>query len=197
MSSEKLKVFLATFVLTAAVGTTSVAQAEPLEISDAPLFVVTAVDPNIMMLLDDSGSMRFGFMPGELDRYFDSNGNASVDFYCPDEWWKGSWYEACDTEDDGMAFLTSSHLNNIYFDPSKEYEPPLKPDGTRYADMPFNNAKLDGYTDEECGDVWCVDLRSEFIAQMDDYYYGNEYNEGFAVSPDSDEGPAFYYQHKG
>ncbi|MDZ7790746.1 MAG: hypothetical protein U5L08_09695 [Xanthomonadales bacterium] len=41
-----------------------------LDIAEVPLFAASVVEPNIQFVLDDSGSMRFGFMPGELDTQF-------------------------------------------------------------------------------------------------------------------------------
>ena len=37
-----------------------------IDISSAPLETGTSVPPNILFLLDDSGSMRWGFMPDDL-----------------------------------------------------------------------------------------------------------------------------------
>ncbi|MCP6468179.1 hypothetical protein NL473_29330, partial [Klebsiella pneumoniae] len=36
-----------------------------LSLSDVPLFLTTAVDPNIIFTLDDSGSMQFEIMPDD------------------------------------------------------------------------------------------------------------------------------------
>lgn len=200
MMINKIKILVLTVVIAGSVGVSNSAQAT-LNISDSPMFVAVSIDPNIKFLLDDSGSMRFGFMPGELDRVFASGSSLVDDLIrnCSDEEWEGRDYEMCAIGADGreLAFLVSSYLNKIYFDPDTRYVPPIKPNGDRYPDMKFDDARLNGYGAGDCSDfrVRCVDLNSNYRAVMDDYYYGNQSNEGFAVSPYGRAGAAFYYRY--
>ncbi|WP_444926616.1 pilus assembly protein [Microbulbifer sp. TRSA002] len=44
--------------------------AASLDLAQQPLFLSTSVDPNIMFILDDSGSMQFEVTPSEITEYF-------------------------------------------------------------------------------------------------------------------------------
>ena len=59
-----VKVFFGALIFTFATMTSAK------EIASEPLFVGSSVDPNLMFVLDDSGSMRWGFMPDDLDGKF-------------------------------------------------------------------------------------------------------------------------------
>lgn len=92
-------------------------QALGVTINQTPLVVQQTLPPNVMLLLDDSGSMAREYMPdaGYLD----------------------------DTSDQGMQ---SASVNYIYYDGNVTYEPPVKPDGTNYANITtFPDLPLDGF----------------------------------------------------
>jgi type IV pilus assembly protein PilY1 len=90
--------------------------AAPLDLSRVPLIVNTSVPPNIMVTLDDSGSMGWGFLPDGANfgtgdcRYYDST------------------------------------INRIYFDPAADYPPPLRPDGTPFPNANYTAAWWDGFS---------------------------------------------------
>src|SRR5690554_6823540 len=65
-SLSRVGTFLAGLALTLP----SAGFANSVDIADSPLFVTSTADPNLMFILDDSGSMRWGFMPDELDSDF-------------------------------------------------------------------------------------------------------------------------------
>lgn len=73
-----------------------------LGLSDTPLFLSVSVAPNIVMTLDDSGSMAWGFVP-------DSISNAS-----------------------GTRRFASSHFNPMYYNPRVKYTIPTRHDGVTY-----------------------------------------------------------------
>lgn len=75
------------------------APAATLGLSENPLFLLSTVEPNIILTFDDSGSMTWGFMP-------DSVG------------WNGSYIEA--NGGDKRAFC-SSHYNKLHYDPTAQY----------------------------------------------------------------------------
>ena len=133
--------------------------------AQVPLSLGGQVEPNILFLLDDSGSMRWGFMPDDLRPSYMEPSNTWYDLAeCTGQ---GS-YGGVNTHfcsKDTRRYLTSSHLNKVYFDPDTSYLPPIKSDGTRFAPATFSSAWLDGYAG---GDT--VDLRSNYMAIMDDYY---------------------------
>ena len=78
----------------------------PLETSTA-----TLVKPNILFILDDSGSMGYAYLPD----------------------WAGNY--------SGTAKLYNNpKFNGIYYDPAVTYTPPVKYDGTSYASMTSANS---------------------------------------------------------
>lgn len=107
--------------------------AAPLDLSKVPLFLNQAVDPNIMVTFDDSGSMSWGFTPNEVqDGEFPPAARPSyaipVPFYC---YWQTP-----------MGY--SSAFNKQYYDPNVTYSPPLRADGTTFPNARFSDAWEDG-----------------------------------------------------
>lgn len=157
------------------------AKADDVTLSDTPLFIASSADPNLMFILDDSGSMRWGFMPDAL--VDDANIlSDDIDFARAQECDDSGDYAGVDTcfySTDGRKFMVSSATNNVYFNPGRNYQPPMKPDGTRYPDADYSDAWLDGYAANDDGnddDVTTVDLTDNYRAIMDPYYYLDEDN---------------------
>ena len=71
--------------------------------------------PNLMVILDDSGSMDRAYMPD--DAAYQTN---RFGLYAP-------------------------QCNGVAYDPAISYTPPLKPDGTPYANASFTNALANGF----------------------------------------------------
>lgn len=94
------------------------AQAASTDLAKEPLSANTkpVAKPNVMFILDDSGSMASDYMPDEM-----SNSGA---------------YGFKSTQCNGLAYNP---------DPSVSYAPPLKYDGTSYPDATFTGAWRDGY----------------------------------------------------
>lgn len=94
----------------------ALAHAALTDIASVPVQTLTTVSakPNIMFILDDSGSMAWDYMPD------DANGSSQY----------GYW---------------SSQCNGVAYDPTYDYKPPIKADGTSYANQPFTGAWPDGY----------------------------------------------------
>ena len=86
------------------------------DIYSQPLATTSTVvaKPNIMFILDNSGSMARAYMPDDMD---------DTDKY-------GYW---------------SSQCNGVAFDPTLNYPPPVKADGTSYPDASFTNGLGDGF----------------------------------------------------
>src|SRR5690606_9798882 len=119
-----------------------------LPLSDVPLFLTTAVDPNVIFTLDDSGSMQFEIMPDGLiasDTRYVFPRASSV--------YGGSDYEnrvvGFDADNWRSASLRSSDVNKIYYNPVVRYLPWSNSDGSLMANAsptcaphnPFNTAK--------------------------------------------------------
>jgi type IV pilus assembly protein PilY1 len=94
-------------------------RAQPIHLSSQPIFseVPSAIKvrPNIMMVLDDSGSMSWTEMP-----------DTAWDFYF-------------------AYGYTSNHCNGVYYNPKVTYTPPLRHNGTSYPNQSFTRAQYDGY----------------------------------------------------
>ena len=88
------------------------------DIANQPLATRPTVGakPNLMFILDDSGSMASAYMPDDI-------GNND---------WRGYYSAQC---------------NGLAFDPTLEYLPPVKADGSSYANASFTAARADGYED--------------------------------------------------
>lgn len=124
------------------------------ELADKPLFVGSKVQPNVMFVIDDSGSMDREYMPDGIGGYSDDGRGRCLDWernsygwrYCVEwEYGRGSgqgvenqWYY-------------STRVNTVYFNPNRPYEPPLKPgaenNDDRMPDARFTNAWANGYRD--------------------------------------------------
>lgn len=99
-------------------GMVPAAYAATTDLADAPMASSSSsvVKPNIMFILDDSGSMSFNFTPD-------------------DAWYFGS-------DEYGSK---SHHCNGIYYNPSVSYIPPVDSNGASYPDASFTAAWTDGF----------------------------------------------------
>jgi type IV pilus assembly protein PilY1 len=75
-------------------------------VDQAPLIIQKPLPPNITLMLDDSGSMAWDYMP-DWDYLNNSSNNDA---------------------------LINSNNNGVYYNPKVVYTPPVKADGTRYPD---------------------------------------------------------------
>lgn len=89
-------------------------------ISETPLFLTVNIAPNVILTLDDSGSMAWGFMPDS--KYFD---------YFP----KGI---------SPVKRFTSYPWNTQYYDPKTTYSIPVRTDGVTYSTS-FTSARINGF----------------------------------------------------
>ena len=94
-----------------------VAQAAPLILATKPLAVTTSnpIKPNILFVLDNSGSMSWTHMPDKVQDFVGAYGYQS---------------EQC---------------NGVYYDPTITYKPPIYADETSYVNAVFTAARDDGY----------------------------------------------------
>lgn len=142
------------------------AYAVDLDISDSPLFVTASMPPNIVLTLDDSGSMEWGYVPDNLNT------------------------------DQATKRFKSSYFNAIYFNPEVNYTPPPKYNGsnctlgadnptTCYPNVSFTAAPRNGF-DTSRG---TVNLETSYRATL-------EYNPSSNSQTSTSEaaGPAYYYK---
>ena len=112
------------------------------DVSQVPLYLGGTIEPNVMYIHDDSGSMYWSFMPDGTSASYNKR--------------RGRW----------------SGYNKIYYDPGVAYPPPLNENGTSLGDSKFNAAWFDGYKLDGSGNNTStpVDLSTGFRATW--YYVG-------------------------
>lgn len=103
-----------------------------IEIASTPLQTGSSVPPNIMFIIDDSGSMHFELLPDEAilqeARYVFPRAD---NVYGPSD-----YNNRVPTVQDGQpynAFSRSAQMNKSYYDPSVTYKPWVNADGTTMA----------------------------------------------------------------
>ncbi|MCL4185320.1 MAG: hypothetical protein KJ011_17945, partial [Burkholderiaceae bacterium] len=94
-----------------------VSWAANVDLADKPLASGTSgeVKPNVMLVLDDSGSMGWTHLPDHVRNLRSENG------------------------------YKSAQCNGVYYNPSVSYAPPVKADGTSYPNVDFYDAPYDGF----------------------------------------------------
>lgn len=103
--------------------------ADAVTIDQQPLSVRQAVSPNVMLMLDDSGSMDYDYMPdwSYIGHCYDYSGYGGCSPYTNE--------------------LQDASINGTYYSPNVIYSPPPKADGTSYPNSPsISNAYYDGFT---------------------------------------------------
>ncbi len=108
-----LKLAVSGFALTAMLS----AQAANTDLATAPLITSssTSVLPNVFLILDDSGSMDWDYMPDNASKFTGTYGGAS------------------------------SQCNGVFYNPNIRYLAPVTATGANYADSSFTSALKDGY----------------------------------------------------
>jgi type IV pilus assembly protein PilY1 len=140
------------------------ALAAAVELATAPLATSTTstVKPNLLLMFDNSGSMDWDHMPDDS-----ADGGSSVSFVY------------------GYYGVRSPQCNQVYFDPTITYYPPVHPDTTSYANASFSGAWTNGFKTSSGTD----DLRTGFKANQSGL-------GGNAGGTDSGEA-AYYYNYSG
>ncbi|RAP56312.1 PilC/PilY family type IV pilus protein [Oleiagrimonas sp. MCCC 1A03011] len=93
-------------------------------VEQEPLTIQKPLAPNVVLMLDDSGSMAWDYMP--------------------------DWNYLADTSADGVRY---SGVNGTYYNPNVVYSPPPTADGSFYPDSPgLGNAYYDGFRDRSASD---------------------------------------------
>ncbi len=120
MKSNKLscKSQIAVWMISLSIGVSGSSFAAITDLSNVPLATSssTSVEPNIMFMLDDSGSMDWDYMPDDALNF------------------------------KGKFGFNSSQCNGVYYNPSISYSAPIKSDGTFYPNSSFTAAPRNGYS---------------------------------------------------
>lgn len=104
--------------LLAAAGFCSAAYAATTDIANSPMASSgnTSVKPNLMFILDDSGSMDWEYLPDSV------------------------------SNNDGKFCYRNNYYNGVYYNPDVTYTLPVYADGTSYPDSDFFAAKVSGFS---------------------------------------------------
>ncbi|NOS95805.1 MAG: hypothetical protein HOP26_05225 [Methylotenera sp.] len=155
----------------------------PLNIAKKPLNAIVTTSPNVLYILDDSGSMDWNYLPDWAGAgYCRTTGN-------PDD-----FSRSC-KDDDNRAIppARSSDFNSIYYNPAVTYTPPKNADGTSkpsqtsatwtavkddaYGIQSTNTTNLlTKYTDIE----WCTSTAYTDCVRNDNYIMPTDVNVNWA-----------------
>lgn len=129
------------------------------DIANAPLSSASnlAVKPNLMFILDDSGSMTFDALPDNAEP---QQGASERKFW--DQVWNCKWRVGsgglranhCDRVDPPFGAV---EFNGLYYNPQQTYRPPLKADGSSFtAQTNFSSVQCDPYNGHNCSDFYTI-----------------------------------------
>lgn len=173
-----------------------------IDIAQLPLETGTTVDPNIMLMVDDSGSMMQALIPEGSDRINWPYARGEDEDDCATVRYANINRNVClfstTSTSVGLAYLASSQVNKMYYDPAVTYKVPKGPDGTSLGNASFTSAWLDGYDiDNRNQSQNKLDLSSKYMAFMSlsTVSTGAKYIS-YAIGPNSTPGAAFYYQYR-
>ena len=123
----------AAFAATAALSASSALAAPPLNIATDPLGTsTTSVNPNVMLILDDSGSMLSDYLPDYVN---DGNGTGTT-AACADAGDDGNGLtDSPDPCVQGDPPFASPDFNGVYYNPNVFYRPGANADGTDMTSM--------------------------------------------------------------
>lgn len=165
---------------------------DPIALPSAPLYLAGGVAPNLVVTLDDSGSMAWGYVPDSM------GDNAKVTSGCGH-----SIFYSYDGEGDEATtkrYFLSGDYNAQYYNPNTTYLAPLKYDGTPYSTT-FNSAYTNGF---DTGST-PVNLSSGY---QPSFGFQPQSNQCYAKHPAVDSGsgkqfssdtvnvPAYYYRYE-
>ena len=120
-----------------------------LNISDSPLFLGGVVPPNVVYILDDSGSMRNEWMPGSVNGLPQGTSRTRNELFPnPPAVWSSDPNPRDDVgtfEDNNIHnYARRSFANNsIFYNPNKEYKPWVNADGSEMLNANPSSAYYD------------------------------------------------------
>lgn len=134
---------LTRLLLLAATGFCSTAHAAATDIANSPMASSgnTSVKPNIMFILDNSGSMDWEYLPDSV------NNNKSKFCY------------------------RNHYYNGVYYNPDVTYELPVNADGTAYPASDFYAAKISGFSGTTTKNLSTTFRAGSDSADQAAYYY--------------------------
>lgn len=191
-SSRRIGVFLLSALMSFLVVEPALAT-----MAQKPLFVGGSVKPNIVFVLDDSGSMQYETMDGSVTNYFGSTiademvmlVYPRIDGVFGDEDNEYDNDRVPYFDRDMSAFFRSPQNNRLYYDPSVTYKPWMTHDGeNRYSKATTTNA-LHNPAIPSLGGRNLAEENSESAQWVDD--------DGDHVTHTDTFWPAVYYWYNG
>jgi type IV pilus assembly protein PilY1 len=147
------------------------AQAQATPISTQPIFISKPssdkVRPNVLMVLDDSGSMDWTHMPDDVDQFARNGASGTRKFG-----------------------YVSSQCNGVYYNPLITYTPPVDSKGSSLGNSSFTAAKDDGFS----ATTTTVDLSTNFQAWVG--IQNRTANPNINLADDDTGQAAYYYIYK-
>lgn len=136
-----------------------------LDLATAPLAnaTTTKVLPNLMFILDGSGSMDWNYLPDWVDDSICKNTNGSYNYACANS-----------------PLFQSPDVNGVYYNPAITYLPPVDSAGTSFASQTsWTNVKNDAHGIQSTGSTnlvtgyidveWCTDNSYTDCLRNDNY----------------------------
>jgi type IV pilus assembly protein PilY1 len=160
----------------------------PITLPTAPLYLAGGVAPNLVVTLDDSGSMSWGFVPDSMGK------NAKVNGTCYDS------YIFKDYDGDSTKrYFVSGDYNAQYYNPTIIYLQPLKADGTPFTTS-YSAAYVNGFDTTSTAVNLASDYQPPFGFQPQSHLCNAEHpaidsGTGKQFSTDETKGPAYYYRY--
>jgi hypothetical protein len=163
--------------------------ARPLDISQAPLASASnlSVLPNLLFLLDDSGSMMFDTLPDHTERvqggaerrYWHRNFNCKPKNVKTTGAFAGSLPNHCDRVDPPFG---AAQFNGMYYNPQLTYRPPINADGTSLAQQTnWTSVSCDPFSSKwQCKDWYDIENSA------------NYYNSGTLAAKEGNGGEQTY-----
>lgn len=126
---------LAALALAAALGAAPEARAAGADLARVPLATSPseAIRPNLLFILDDSGSMSWDFTPDAIHVHKYEDNNTAID-----------GLTLLDRTATSLCFGVAS-VNRSAYNPATTYRPPLRANGSSYPNANFDDAWEDGY----------------------------------------------------
>jgi type IV pilus assembly protein PilY1 len=118
--------------------------ATTVDLGTTPPDISSAVNPNVVVTFDDSGSMGATALPDAM------------------------------ADDYNNKYYYDPRQNLIYFDPLKDYPPPMKPDGSEFPNSVYTNAWRDGICANLAGSYCAGSVNTKNLSSRFYESFGNE-----------------------
>ena len=154
-------------VLTVGVINTPAMAASGPAVDQQPLTLQQPIPPNIMVMIDDSGSMAWDYMP---DACYLNGVN------CTASWGSNSGPGVAYVQSTNNDAMINASNNGVYYNPAVTYKPPVKADGTSYPNATgLTSALIDGFNSSsstvDLTQYTSYDIRGESYGQSVPLYY--------------------------